>query len=128
MSLEAGQWCLYQWFDEHGASCIHPDDFNDFKDLKPNGKLFRCLGTDEDFVIVERAGRSYRVKPSLAKAIPSPAFTYGDAVRVTSGGEERRGIVRELMWHFQRNEPYFLLEIEGKTSSRRYWTSELHSG
>lgn len=127
MGLDAGQWCLYQWFEEHGVSCIHPDDLNDFKDLKPNGKLFKCLGADGDFVILEHTGRSYRVKPSLAKAMPAPAFAYGDMVQVTSSGEERHGVVREIMWHFQRNEPYFLLEIEGKASSRRYWSGELHS-
>jgi hypothetical protein len=128
MELEIGKWCTYPWFEEHGVSCVHPDDLDDFKALKPNGRLFRCIGSDENFLVLEHAGKQYRVTPSLAKPVPDPAFGYGDAVRVTSGGAERRAVVREIMWHFQRNQPYFLLEVEGKTSSRRYWSDELCAG
>jgi hypothetical protein len=126
MSLEVGQWYLYQWFDEDGMDCIRPDDLNDIRHLRPNGKLFKCLGTNGDFAILQHNVRSYRVKPKqLAKTIPVPAFEYGDVVLAMSGGEQRRGVIREIMWHFQRNEPFFLLAISGKAISRRYWASEL---
>jgi len=121
------EWCLYQWFEEQGIEYVHPDDINAFRSLKPNGKLFRCLGAEDGFAILEHAGRQYRVKPALVKPVPVPVFGYGDTVRVTSGGENRPATIREIMWHFQRNEPYFLLDFGGKSSSRRYWSSEIRA-
>jgi Family of unknown function (DUF6960) len=127
MDFEPGKWCLYPWFLGDGVSYIHPDDLDDFKALMPYGKLFRCVGSDRDFIILERAGKHYRVMPSLARPVPDPAFRFGDRVRCLSGGVEKRAVVREIIWHFNRNQPYFLLTIEGKKASRRYWSDELRA-
>jgi len=93
----------------------------------PYGRLFRCVGSDSDFIILEHAGKHYRVRPSLARPVPDPAFGYGDTVRATGSGVEKRAVVRDMMWHFRRNQPFFLLTVEGKKSSRRYWSDELRA-
>lgn len=127
MDQYIGEWCLYPWFESHGIEHIHPEDLSAFRDLKPNGRLFANLGIDGDYMVLQHAEKLFRVKPSLAKFVPAPAFSYGAAVRVINGDEIRLAVVREIIWHFQRNEPFFLLEVEGKASSRRFWSSELEA-
>lgn len=122
-----GGWCLYPWFEEHGSEYIHPDDIDAFRTLMPNGKLFKWIGTDNDFVVLEHASKQYRVKPTLAKPVPKPVYDFGEAVRVRSGNENKPATIRDIMWHFQKNEPFFYLDFEGKKSSRRYWTHEIQA-
>jgi hypothetical protein len=125
MDLQPGTWCLYPWFPSDSASLVHPGDLEAFSALLPLCKVFRCVGSVGDFVVLEYAGAQYRVSPSLAQPVSAPAFGYGEAVRVTSGGAEKPAVIRAIIWHVVRDQPYFLLTIDGKKASRRYWSEEI---
>lgn len=128
MNAATSAWLLYSWFEENGVDCIHPEDIIAFRELQPNGRLFQLVGSDAGYIVLQHAGRRYRVTPALARPVAAPVFGYGDTVVATSGGASRRATVREIFWHFQRNEPFYLLDVVGCRSTRRYWSNEIQAG
>ena len=120
------RWGVYPWFPEHGEAMIHPEDVPAVVGIRPNGKLFEVIGEEGDYLVLSYGECTFRVKPDLFRTVDSPLKRIGDAVEVDSGGERRAGIVAEIQWHHQKNEPFYLLTMDGKRLSRRYWSSDFH--
>lgn len=126
MMIDVERWVLYPWFEEHGADHIHPDDFERFRALKPYGLVFRNLGTDFDFCILEYAGEKFRVREELIQAISFPTdhmFKVGDLVRINV--KDDVGEVVEVRWHHKEQKPIYTLKITGRKKGKRYWPEEL---
>lgn len=67
--------------------------------------------------------------PSLEKVKPlsaPPEFVYGARVSPVNR-PETAGVVSRIFWHFDKNEYYYKLEINGRLKSRRYFAEELES-
>ena len=123
-NTEERTWGLYPWFQEHGTHLVHPNDLEAWVALQPYGRVFERVGEEGEFLKLAYGNHVFRVKPDFFRPVRSPSKRIGDVVRLESGGEVKEGTIVEIQWHHQRNEPFYLLKINGKRSSRRYWDSD----
>ncbi len=121
-----GKWGLYQWFEEHGTTLVHPFDLDALRSFHPNGRVFECIAEDDCFLVLRYGEAQFRVRPSLFKEVPAPKWKIGETVEVVDKG--RLGQVTEIKWHFQRAEPMYFLSFDGKISKKRYWSRDLRGG
>ncbi|WP_442483773.1 DUF6960 family protein [Aeoliella sp. SH292] len=124
MDTAIGNWGLYQWFEEHGLNLIHPDDLVAFRQLTPNGKLFEVVGFQDGYWMLRYAQCTYRVKPALFKNVPAPPLTFGDQVRIFKSGAPTSATIGDIMWHFQKAEPFYRLTVNEKLLKKRYWLQD----
>jgi hypothetical protein len=116
-------WVLFPWFDEHGASHIHPEDIDRFKNLPLGPKVFGVLGTLDDFTEIAYGSEVFRVKSSLLRPVPAPSFFIGQKVRVPGKNEE--AVVERILWHDKEDSPFFIVRVGGKLKSKQYWAEDL---
>lgn len=109
------------WFPEHGGHLVAPHDLEGFTALRPNGKVFQCLGDESGFLVVRYGDRLFHVSQEVVKSVPSPEYRIGQTV-ITKG---KYGVVVDIEWHFKDSVPIYFLTFEGKRSSRRYFENEL---
>lgn len=103
---------------------IHPDDLASWNSTHPYGGYFECLGGEGEYLVLTDGKAIFRVKPQLFREVNAPSRRIGDAVEVESKGRIVQVVVVEIHWHHQKNEPFYLVENNGKQSSRRYWGSD----
>jgi hypothetical protein len=121
--MDNERWVLYPWFQEHGASLIHPEDLERLEQLGPYGTVWKRLGTDGEYTVLTARHQTVRVRPDLIVEVPALAFDYGQEVRLIA--KDLTGVVEEIGWHHKHSRPFYLLSIGGKRHSRRYWDDEL---
>lgn len=125
MNEQLNTWGLYQWFEEHGNSLVHPDDLDTLRNLAPNGKVFQLVAEDGDFIKLRYADKYIRVKPSLFKQVPTPAFQFDEPVSFLKDQKNVTGKITDISWHFQKAQPIFLLEANGKRPTKQYYAADL---
>lgn len=127
-SVGVGAWGIVPWFREHGTCHIHPDDSAAFEAAALTGSaVFRCEGTEGEYLVLRRGADCYRVAPVLFRPVTAPAVDYGEWVRLFQGRGIIEGRVLRICWHFAREEPYFILEFAGKRAKKRYWAVDFLS-
>jgi hypothetical protein len=109
------------WFPEHGEHLIAPHDLEEFMTLRPNGKVFQCLGLESGFSTIAYGDKIFHVNQKVMKNVPPPKFLIGQSVVA----KEKRAVVVDIEWHFKDLVPIYFLSFEGKRSSRRYYEKEL---
>lgn len=112
-------WGLYQWFPEYGEDMICADDIEKFKELSPNGKVFRCIDQNKDYLFLKYGEDIYRVKADLYKQVEKPLFQIGDKVKLIKDSFQE-AIILEVNWHYKNNEPIYYISLNGKKKSSRY--------
>ena len=119
-----GQWGLAPWFEETGPDLVHAEDLDAFRQLLPYGKLFKCVADDVQYLTIQYAKETFRIKPQLFRVVPEPRKKIGDEVRVKVGEVTKMATVYDVNWHFQKGQPFFFLIIDGKSQRKRYWTED----
>ena len=114
-------WGLYPWFEEHGANLVHPHDLLSFE--PNNTRVFYCKNIEHEYLVLQFGHFEYRVKPINYKEIEKPKFIFNNQVTTRSGYS---GKIVEIHWHYKDNRHYYLLELQGKKSSKRYFEEELY--
>ena len=117
-------WARLTWFRGHGDDKVHSDD-RSLLEPGVQGRLVKLLGTEESWQRVRLGNAEVRVHHSLLAESPSPRFDYGARVRTLPPRTFIVGEVISIIWHFKRNEAFYLLSVEGKPESSRYWGNEL---
>jgi hypothetical protein len=120
-----GSWGLYSWFREHGLDMVHPADRELFESLFPYSKLFYCEGVDGEYLILRYGTRSYRVKDNLFQIVNFSIIPFGEIVFVNKGRGILKAKVVDIQWHFQKHEPMYFVETDGKKLKKQYWASDL---
>jgi hypothetical protein len=115
---------LFNWFPEHGAELVHPDDLEAFTRLNPAGRVFAVMRR-ADWIVLSLGGSEYRVRGNLLQPVPPPRHWIGDEVSFVSKGVVHRGTVREVRWHFRDDAPFYFLSANGKRLSKRYTDNDL---
>ncbi|MBQ3546797.1 MAG: hypothetical protein IJA34_17705 [Lachnospiraceae bacterium] len=115
------KWGIYPWFKEHGSDLIHPDDIGTFVKEANNCKVFECI-EDGEYLTLKYNSNYYRVKDKLFKRVPTPKYIFGEIVRLRKNDEE--AIITDIMWHYGKQEHYYLISIRGKKKSKRYLETE----
>jgi len=124
LSQRPVEFALFNWFPEHGAGLVHPDDREAFARLIPAGRVFGVT-RHADWIDLSLGAVHYRVRGDLLRPVPPPRHWIGDEVLFASGGKTRAGTVREVHWHFRDERPFYLLSADGKPLSKRYPDDEL---
>lgn len=122
-------WGFYKWsVDFNEEKDIHPDDLEKMKKLFPIQKIFHCIDCTDEYLILKYENKTfinetYRVKPLNYEQKNEPNFKLNEKVKTKNS--EKYGEIREIAWHFQKNSYFYYLNIDGKSSSRRYFDFEL---
>lgn len=120
-----GRWGRYPWFDEHGVEMIHPDDLAAFRPLVLSGaKMFQCVAADDQYLTIRYQDHRFRVKPNLFRSLPTPDKTWGAVVHLRKGEAILSGIVCDLMWHGEKQEPFYFVAVEGTRLQKRYFRAD----
>lgn len=121
-----GSWGLYSLFENENDPNVHPEDFQQFRSIRPDGKIFYCVGVQGDYVLLRFDKIKYRVKPERYFTIPEPKYKIGD--RVIDGNHPlKTGIIRSSGWHFKEQKHIYAITLNGKNKSRRYFERDLES-
>ena len=59
------------------------------------------------------------------KVITNPKYVLFDPIRVIKPNSEKKGLIRELIWHFKNCEWNYYIDSDGKKVSKRYVESDL---
>jgi hypothetical protein len=109
-----------------------PDEDARHRNTPNDGEvIFQCKREEPPYIVVRNdAGVEYRVNPLRFFWIYTPIFQIGDQVRTTAG-TNRTGWISARIWHFERMELFYLIEIlkhnTRKLHTRRYFTGDLES-
>jgi hypothetical protein len=68
-------------------------------------------------------GNEFRLPLENLKPVVGVNFESGAAVRCEKGTAN----VEKVSWHFQRNEPIYLLSLDGKPLKKRYFNPDLEA-
>lgn len=112
-----GQWGLFE-----GPGIVTPDDVKIWQLL--HGKILYCRGVKDDELILTYRDVVIRGKPGTFKTIPPPDFYRGDGVTIKQS-PRKTARIREVNWHWDREEPMFWLYVDGKQVRRHYFKEEL---
>jgi len=115
---------LYPWFEETGLGLILPDDLAAFRLLFPYGKVFQCVAEDGQYVTVQYAHQSFRVKPRLFKVVPEPSKKIGDDVTIRINDKPDAATICDIIWNFKRCQPFYFVSKGGKKLKKRYWEED----
>ena len=124
MNEFVGTWGLYPWFPTDDESLVMAADRARFRLLLPYGRVFQCIGQEQGFITIRYGEEAFRVKPNLFKNVASPAFSFGEKVRLAKRPEVV-GVVRDILWHHTQNAEMYFLEVGGKKKPSRYFADEL---
>lgn len=139
MKTETNEYGLYSWWPpDHRpddldpdpfVGLIHPDDEEKAIALNPMGRLFKKLGEECDYYLLQYGDVIIRAKPSnLWRPKKGDGFSIGDAVNVLSlNGKNtpREGIICEIGWHHEKSRAYYLIEENGKRLKKRYFCDDI---
>ena len=94
-----------------------------FWSIKPRGKIFECLADEAQYITIKYGEDIFKCENYLFKNVPEPEFKIGDKVLI--GYSKEIGIIREIYWHGSRNAPFYLLTVNNKKKSRRFFDDEI---
>lgn len=109
-----GTWGTYNWFEEDGEELIQAQSLECFRNLKPVGKLFQCVGIDGEYIEMLYNKQKFKVKSELFKQTPSPTYKFGEKVRIKS--KEVLGIICDINWHSKEAREMYFIEVTEKRS------------
>jgi len=103
---------------------IYPDDIDIIKDLEQ--PIVEIIGINEGYVIAKSSGYTFRISPIIVQESKKPDFFINDKVKFhNSKGYLEFGIIKDLYWHTNNNKFIYLIEVNGKLKSRRYFAEDL---
>jgi hypothetical protein len=120
-------WGLYPWSRENGTDLIHPDDLALVLTQCLFGNVCEVLGEEGPYLVLRFSSFQFRGRPVLFRPVPPPVFRPGQEVMTKAPRTLRKGVIRDIVWHFKRNEPVYLLAISGRGLNRRYFAWELEA-
>ncbi len=111
---------------EENWSAIHPSDVDAVRQAYPRGwqlLCFRYRGRDGDYDVLDDGERSVRVRGAVVVPVPRPRYEHGQ--RVYAPRKQAHGVVRRVLWNWERKQPYYVLDVNGRQSGFRYYDADL---
>lgn len=107
---------------------VHPDDLEGLDKLEQPVNLI--IGFDNDYIKLEiNSSVSIRLKPAIVRESRKPEFFINEKVKtVNSKGFLEFGVIKDYYWHSNDMKYIYLLEVNGKMKSRRYYAEDLDAG
>lgn len=116
-------WGLYQCFQGIDDEMVVADCREEFFSLQPNGKVFQCISSYEDMITLKYGEKIFRVNSRLYKKVREPLYKVGDKVEIIQ--KSLIGQIIDVNWHIKEDSPFYLIEVDGKRSKRRYRDCDL---
>ncbi|KFK92337.1 MULTISPECIES: hypothetical protein [unclassified Serratia (in: enterobacteria)] len=120
-----GTFGIYPWFNECGDTLIKPQYLEVVKNLSPYGKVFYCSEESDAYITLNYGDFYFEVKPELYQVVDNPLLNMGGIVQVVTSLPQKTGVITSVEWHSGKGEPLYYLTINGKKSSKRYFSSDL---
>ena len=120
------EWARITWFPENGIEKIHPNDREIFGN-GIQGHIVSVAGIEDSYQIINLAGNTVRVNPSVLEKCEEPKFKIGDKVKTIKPRTEKTGFIAVITWHFKKEEAIYHLKNNGPIEKSRYYTSELEN-
>ena len=104
---------------------IYPDDIGIIKNLMQ--PVVQLIGfNNEGYVVIKSDGYTFRISPLIIQESKKPDFFIKDKVKLyNSKGYLEFGTIKDLYWHINNNKFIYLIEVNGKIKSRRYYAEDL---
>ncbi|MCU0439114.1 MAG: hypothetical protein MUC49_14545 [Raineya sp.] len=115
---------------EHFKQYIHPKHVNSIEKLTLIDHVFQCLDIEKDgYLNLKSTETSLLLKQEVFRLMPQePDFKPLQKVKfLNSKGFLEFGIVKKISWHNNEHKHIYLLEIDNKMKSRRYYGEDLQS-
>ena len=116
-------WGLYQCFQGLDDEMVDYDCREDFFAIQPNGKVFQCISINDEMITLKYGEKIFRVNPRFYKRVQEPRYKVGDKVEII--GKSLVGHILDVNWHIKEDAPFYLVEVNGKKSGKRYRDPDL---
>ena len=114
-------WVLCSREEPCRPDLVHPDDLQALRDLSPAGRLFEVEALCGGFVRLRYGDQRYRVRPTGLVPRARPRHEFGASVVAPIGV----GQVSDIFWDDEREEPSFLVTVQGERNTTRYVAQDL---
>jgi hypothetical protein len=104
---------------------VHPNDLESLDKLEQPVNLI--IDFESDYLKLKiNNSFSIRLKPAIVQEAQKPEYFINDKVKtINSQGFLELGIIKDYYWHLKSNKYIYLLEVNGKMKSRRYYAEDL---
>jgi len=107
---------------------VHPDDLESLDKLEQPVNLI--IGVDNDYIKLEiNSDVSIRLKRIIIRETPKPEYFIDQKVKtINSKGFLEFGVIKDFYWHSNDRRYIYLLEVNDKMKTRRYYAEDLDAG
>ena len=116
-------WGFYRGFMGRDDELVDDECREAFYSIKPHGKVFHCTNVNGEMLTVEYGEKRFKVNSKLYQLAEEPKFKVGDLVEIIE--KNIGGRIEDVFWHIKNAEPYYILEVQGRKSSRWYTDRDL---
>jgi hypothetical protein len=117
------EWGIFPVFPQSAVGRVHPEDLSRYATLVSNHRVFRLLGNEDGWRIIQYADSTFRVRPDEIRLVSAPLYNIGETVYIV--GKNAAGKIKDIYWHFKDERPMYFLEIDNKLQRRRYYDTDL---
>jgi hypothetical protein len=103
---------------------VHIDDVDKINSITQPVNLI--IGIDNDYLLLKLDNQyNIRIDSKIVQERSAPDYFIGDKVQVlNSKGSVEIGTVNDFYWHSNAQKYIYLLEVNGKIKSRRYFAED----
>lgn len=114
---------ICRWPPDTSIDMVHPDSVNAFRKLAPYGKVLRTTNLQAEYVTLSYGPAQYQARFPMLEVVANSAFDIGDTV--ICEGLEGEALILDAIWHFNRQEAFYLVHAMGRRRSKRYWAADM---
>jgi len=114
------------WFEgSSNPSYIKPEDLQRFLlHGRLYGYVYQVVRHDGDFLVIRYGTEEFSIsEDACIKIAAQNVLSVGATIALTGTGVT--AYIREIIWHFKHQEPFYLLNLNNRKTSRRYFQHEL---
>lgn len=86
-----------------------------------NGRVIVLVRADGPDQLIRIGDHEFKISSEKIVPVEGEIYAVGDEVLV----DGRQAKIRDAIWHYAKNQPFYLLDIDGKKSSKRYFNDDL---
>jgi len=112
---------VVQWGADEDEQLAAPGDKSRLLEHCVGGRVVVVLGDDGDFKLIRFGEHEFRISSENIVPARNVKYTKGEIFLYN----QKETKVVDVIWHYGRGEPFYILTIDGKKSSRRYFNEDL---
>ncbi|SEB67351.1 hypothetical protein [Rhodobacter sp. 24-YEA-8] len=124
--MARNEYVTTSWFEgSSNPNDIKTEDFERFLlHNRLRGHVYQVVGHDGDYLVIKYGTEEFSIsKDACIKLAVQNVLQVGEKVALTESSAV--ACIREIVWHFKRQEPFYLVTVDDRKKSRRYAHHEL---